>query len=117
MGQMHPYVSLRWHQDKLANPTLTVRGADTPEMRVKGVGYEYRLPDPTSRKDLEYYRDRANNGYLSHTVREGANPSLYYKSEAEIEEARKAKKERKEAESRAGSSGGTGLGGEGNKLW
>ncbi len=117
MRQMHPYVSLRWDQDKIANSSLLVRGAETEEARVKGVGYEYRLPDPTSRKDLEYYRDRANNGYLSHMVSEGANPSLYYKSEVEIEEARKAKKERKETEKRAGLSDGTGLRGEGNKLW
>ena len=115
--EMHPYISLRWEQDKIANPNLVVPGAEIELSRVKGMGYEYRLPDPTSRKDLEYYRDKTNNGYLSHTVSEGANPSLYYKSELEIEEARHAKKKRKEAERRAGLSGDTGLGGEVNKLW
>ena len=30
--------------------------------------FSYRLPDPTSRKDLEYYRDSAHRGYLSHLV-------------------------------------------------
>ncbi|KAI9883357.1 MAG: hypothetical protein M1823_004869 [Watsoniomyces obsoletus] len=38
----------------------------------------FRLPDPTSRKDFEYYRDPAHRGYLSHLVPEGEGPSLYY---------------------------------------
>jgi large subunit ribosomal protein L15 len=39
-----------------------------------------RLPDPTSRKDMEYYRDSAHRGYLSHLVEEGHGPSLFYKA-------------------------------------
>ncbi len=39
----------------------------------------YRLPDPTSRDDIEYYRDPAHRGYLSHTLKEGESPSLYFK--------------------------------------
>lgn len=39
-----------------------------------------RLPDPTSRKDIEYYRDPAHRGYLSHLVPEGHGPSLFYKT-------------------------------------
>jgi large subunit ribosomal protein L15 len=42
--------------------------------------YRYRLPDPTSRKDLEYYRDSAHRGYLSHLVEEGHGPSLFFKT-------------------------------------
>ena len=117
MQEMHPYISLRWDQEKIANPALAVPGAEALEVRVKGAGYEYRLPDPTGRKDLEYYRDKANNGYLSHTVREGASPSLYYKSEMEIEEGRKAKKEKKALERQAGYSADAGLARDANKLW
>lgn len=40
----------------------------------------YRLPDPTSRKDIEYYRDPAKRGYLSHMVQEGEGPSLFFKA-------------------------------------
>jgi len=40
----------------------------------------YRLPDPTSRKDIEYYRDPAHRGYLSYTVPEGHGPSLFFKT-------------------------------------
>ncbi|KAI9749595.1 MAG: hypothetical protein M4579_006817 [Chaenotheca gracillima] len=40
----------------------------------------YRLPDPTSRKDIEYYRDPAHRGYLSHLVPDGEGPSLFFKT-------------------------------------
>lgn len=42
-------------------------------------GFRYRLPDPTSREDIEYYRDPAHRGYLSHQLKPGESPSLYYK--------------------------------------
>ena len=41
--------------------------------------YEYRLPDATSRKAIEYYRDPAPRGYLSYTVEKGHGPSLFFK--------------------------------------
>lgn len=42
--------------------------------------FAYRLPDPTSRKDLETYRDSNKRGYLSHMVEEGHGPSLFFKT-------------------------------------
>lgn len=42
--------------------------------------YMYRLPDPTSRKDIEYYRDPVHRGYMSHLVPEGHGPSLFFKT-------------------------------------
>ncbi|KAI1150586.1 ribosomal protein L18e/L15P [Nemania diffusa] len=42
-------------------------------------GFFYRLPDPTSRWDMEYYRDPAHRGYLSHTLQPGESPSLYFR--------------------------------------
>lgn len=42
--------------------------------------YQYRLPDPAGRKDIEYYRDPAHRGYLSHLVQEGHGPSLFFKT-------------------------------------
>jgi len=39
----------------------------------------YRLPDPTSRDDMEYYRDPAHRGYLSHMLQPGESPSLYFR--------------------------------------
>lgn len=44
-----------------------------------GKEFMYRLPDPTSRKDIEYYRDPAHRGYLSHQLKKGQDPSLFYK--------------------------------------
>ncbi|KAI9051327.1 hypothetical protein LZ554_004374 [Drepanopeziza brunnea f. sp. 'monogermtubi'] len=67
-------------------------------------GFKYRLPDPTSRKDLEYYRDSAKRGYLSHTVEEGHGPSLFFKTPG-MGKKRKVKK--------AGKAVATGD----NKLW
>ena len=74
-----PYVSLKWDQDAIGKSALAVGMGSDPKERVKGMGFQYRLPDPTSRKDLEYYRDPKNRGYLSHTVKEGESPSLYFK--------------------------------------
>ncbi|KAJ8127649.1 hypothetical protein O1611_g5988 [Lasiodiplodia mahajangana] len=46
--------------------------------KVRQKGFFYRLPDPTSRADIEYYRDPAHRGYLSHTLQPGESPSLYF---------------------------------------
>ena len=48
-----------------------------------GQTYQYRLPDATSRKDIEYYRDPAHRGYLRHTVKDGESPSLFFKMPGE----------------------------------
>lgn len=53
----------------------------------------YRLPDPTSRKDIEYYRDPAHRGYLSHLVEKGETPSLFFKNPVTGPVHRKKKKE------------------------
>lgn len=93
---MHPYISLRWDATAMNKPALLEASSEgaTPEERVSGVGYHYRLPDPSSRKEIEYYRDEKNRGYLSHTVKDGESASLYFKTpatEEEIKLARKAK--------------------------
>ncbi|KAH7000395.1 hypothetical protein EDB80DRAFT_617838 [Ilyonectria destructans] len=41
--------------------------------------FRYRLPDPTSREDIEYYRDPAHRGYLSYQLAPGESPSLYFR--------------------------------------
>ncbi|KAI1497791.1 ribosomal protein L18e/L15P [Biscogniauxia marginata] len=47
--------------------------------QVRQKGFSYRLPDPTSRWDIEYYRDPAHRGYMSHTLQPGESPSLYFR--------------------------------------
>lgn len=75
-GKTDPFVSMRWEGGQLG------MGAD-PQERVKGNGFQYRLPDPTSRKEIEYYRDPAHRGYLSHTIKENEGPSLFFKPPTE----------------------------------
>ena len=97
-GEMHPSVSLRTHpevarttsgvsvseqeppapSDAMTAPTRK-RLSTEPKARIR-TNYKYRLPDPASRKDLEYYRDRAKRGYLAYEVPEGEGPSLYFKT-------------------------------------
>lgn len=38
-----------------------------------------KIPDASSRKDREYYRDPAHRGYLAHTLKGNEAPSLYFK--------------------------------------
>ena len=56
----------------------------------KSMLWRYRLPDPTKRKDLEYYRDEAHRGYLSHLVEEGHGPSLYFRTPGTVKKQAKA---------------------------
>lgn len=49
------------------------------ERHRRASGHVYRLPDPTSRWDMEYYRDPAHRGYLSGQLKVGESPSLYFK--------------------------------------
>lgn len=61
-------------------------------------GFPYRLPDPTSRPEMEYYRDPAHRGYLSHQLAEGESPSLYYRVPPEQKLKPEGKKEKKTTE-------------------
>ncbi|KKY19388.1 putative 50s ribosomal subunit protein l15 [Phaeomoniella chlamydospora] len=90
-----PFVSLRWDSENLPIPQQPLApgmGSD-PTRKIKGNGFQYRLPDPTSRKDLEYYRDPAKRGYLSHTIKEGDSPSLFFRNpNAKVGTEKKQKK-------------------------
>lgn len=101
LGEMSPYVSLKWDQDALGvPPALQIPEASDPLERVRGGGYKYRLPDPTGRKDMEYYRDEKNRGYLRYLVKEGQSANLFFKpplSEREIEVIRKERGSDKKA--------------------
>lgn len=72
-----PMVSLKWDPEAMGNLYL---GPTIPrEEIVKNNPYQFRLPDPTDRKELEYYRDPKHRGYLAHTLKQGELPSLYWK--------------------------------------
>ncbi|RDA88128.1 hypothetical protein CP532_6833 [Ophiocordyceps camponoti-leonardi (nom. inval.)] len=57
-------------------------------------GFKYRLPDATSRRDIEYYRDPAHRGYLSHQLKPGESPSLYWSVPSEEKKAGEAVRKR-----------------------
>jgi large subunit ribosomal protein L15 len=80
-GEMDPIHSLQSRIDLGPKPQP---GAETGTagMRLDRSKYKYRLPDPTSRKNFEYYRDFTKRGYLSHTVAEGQGPSLFFRNPA-----------------------------------
>ena len=77
-GKMDPINSL---QSNLRLVLPSHEGADAAggAIRPEKKRYEFRLPDPAGRKDLEYYRDEAHRGYLSHKVEEGQGPGLYFR--------------------------------------
>jgi hypothetical protein len=65
--------------------------------QVRQRGFFYRLPDPTSRWDMEYYRDPAHRGYLSHMLKPGESPSLYFRvPPSKLAKQKKKEKEKKE---------------------
>lgn len=61
--------------------------------------FKYRLPDATSRKDIEYYRDPAHRGYLSSLVADGEGPSLFFKTPGLGRGARQSRTKSKAASS------------------
>ena len=61
------------------DPITSIRSESVDGSSGRKPGFIHRLPDPTSRKDIEYYRDPAHRGYLSYTVEEGQGPSLFFK--------------------------------------
>lgn len=71
-GLTHPFVSMNW------DPSVYKVGGGADASAVAAAGYRYRLPDPTKRTDIEYYRDPAHRGYLSHLVGENESPSLFF---------------------------------------
>lgn len=64
--------------------------------KVREGPYQYRLPDPVGRWYIEYYRDPAHRGYLSHQLKPGESPSLYYKVPEAVVKKRKASKKKQE---------------------
>ncbi|KAB8360621.1 hypothetical protein FH972_024359 [Carpinus fangiana] len=107
-GETHPVLSLLSPEtaaSSLGSPnTLHVKShASSPVELRRAAGiiahlppmsaFKYRLPDPASRTDIEYYRDPLHRGYLSYTVAEGHGPSLFFKTpgaaSASSESARK----------------------------
>ena len=78
-GEMDPIHSL---QSRIVMAPESEAGAEAAAdaLAEERKRFRFRLPDPTSRKALEYYRDEAKRGYLSHMVAEGHGPSLFFRT-------------------------------------
>ncbi|WEW61705.1 YmL10 [Emydomyces testavorans] len=109
-GRTDAYVSLAWaqmeaqkqKQDGSDGVGMGVVGMGMDKPRVKGEGFQYRLPDPTARRDIEYYRDPAHRGYLSYLVGEGEGPSLFFRPPGGAEEEGAKKKKKRGSATTAG---------------
>lgn len=95
--ESHPFISLAWSAESGPKALLQAEGAseDVSEAGVmKSLGLKYRLPDPTRRRDIEYYRDPAHRGYLAHLLKPMEGPSLFFRSPEERKSAAGTKKEK-----------------------
>jgi large subunit ribosomal protein L15 len=103
-GETHSFISEQWDL-KSGAPGLLEAAAAAYRAASQGAGAEtavaepvdvdvlevatgkYRLPDPTKRRDIEYYRDPAHRGYLSHLLKGSEGPSLFFRSSEERKSA------------------------------
>ncbi|KAJ5226205.1 54S ribosomal protein L10 [Penicillium chermesinum] len=98
--ETHPFISMQWSVDSGPKALLEAAGIEpTPDgvlesTIMKEKGLRYRLPDPTSRRDIEYYRDPAHRGYLSHLLKPSEGPSLFFRAPEERKSAAGVKKEK-----------------------
>lgn len=102
--ESHPFVSLAWSDasgsEELRKAELRSAGHLSPDealsesLVLKKLGFQYRLPDPTKRRDIEYYRDPAHRGYLSHLLKPMEGPSLFFRSPAERKSSAGVRKEK-----------------------
>jgi large subunit ribosomal protein L15 len=100
--ETHPFLSMAWTERSVSealNASLPSAEETGGQMMLEAKvmqekGYRYRLPDPTHRKDIEYYRDPAHRGYLSHLVQSNEGPSLFFLSPAERKSTAGVKKEK-----------------------
>ncbi|PYI19419.1 50S ribosomal subunit protein L15 [Aspergillus violaceofuscus CBS 115571] len=99
--EMHPFVSTAWTARSSPAGLLTAAGIEEDAAGqlveseiMRAMGFTYRLPDPTKRRDIEYYRDPAHRGYLSHLLKPMEGPSLFFRSPVERKTAAGAHKEK-----------------------
>lgn len=80
-GKTDPIRSLQSQPVAQLLPVFSVAAANPPtQPGGEEKEWQNRLPDPVSRKAIEYYRDPEHRGYLSYQLKPGQGPSLFYKS-------------------------------------
>ncbi|KAL4945856.1 hypothetical protein BDV06DRAFT_183930 [Aspergillus oleicola] len=116
--ETHPFISASWAVESGNAALHATAGLDvgtasisTPETAspnpmieeakfMAAKGYKYRLPDPTKRRDIEYYRDPAHRGYLAHLLKGLEGPSLFFRNPVERKSSAGPKEEKKLPENR-----------------
>ncbi|KAL5342304.1 ribosomal protein L18e/L15P [Aspergillus crustosus] len=102
--QTHPFLSTAWSAEAAPSALLAAANIDLATMNeesiMKAKGYQYRLPDPTRRRDIEYYRDPEHRGYLAHLLKPLEGPSLFFRNPVERKSSAGVKKEKVLAENR-----------------
>jgi len=81
--EVHPFYSSNSQALPPLGKETDITQVNDSEKQKEVARFKYRLADPASRKDLEYYRDREHRGYLSYTVPENHGPSLYFRGGGE----------------------------------
>jgi large subunit ribosomal protein L15 len=104
-GLTDPILSLQSQEIQSLLAPLTSDQTAVDDANVKKAAellnkYQYRLPDPTSRKDIEYYRDPAKRGYMAYQLKEGEGPSLFFRTPFQKRPATGKKVKQKAAENR-----------------
>lgn len=95
--ESHPFISMAWSAESGSQDLLKADNApeDLNEATImKSRGFRYRLPDPTKRRDIEYYRDPAHRGYLSYLLKPMEGPSLFFRSPEERKSTAGVRKEK-----------------------
>lgn len=97
--EMHPFMSMAWTRESGSEALTQAAGFQADEELtesniMKKMGFRYRLPDPTKRNAIEYYRDPAHRGYLSHLLQPNEGPSLFFRSPIERKTSAGQKKEK-----------------------
>jgi large subunit ribosomal protein L15 len=96
-GETHTFLSGQWARESGSEELY--RMAQVGRKKVWQTCLErnhkkFRLPDPTQRRDIEYYRDPAHRGYLAHLLKPREGPSLFFRSSEERKSAAGTKKEK-----------------------
>lgn len=96
-NESHPFISLAWSAHSGSPELLKADNASenlTEANVMQARGFRYRLPDPTRRRDIEYYRDPAHRGYLAHLLKPMEGPSLFFRSPEERKSTAGSRKEK-----------------------
>ena len=96
-GETHSFLSDQWARESGSEELYRIARVGRKNVwatLLERNHKKFRLPDPTKRRDIEYYRDPAHRGYLAHLLKPREGPSLFFRSSEERKTAAGTKKEK-----------------------